>query len=103
MDIFRDDDDSEIAAIAAIGAVLSKVTDPEARSRVLTYILSRYLPEGSARPALPAATWNASAGAPASAVAASPLHVVEQTQRELPGVARVEHQGDAGQPHRTCC
>lgn len=43
-------DDSEIAAIAASTAALSKLTDADARRRVLSYVLARYLPESPLRP-----------------------------------------------------
>jgi hypothetical protein len=83
-------DDNEIAAIAAISLAISKLPDSDARRRVLSYVFARYLPEGSvlsvsSPPSLPQ---------PATSVAPSPVAVVELTQRELPGVARLTDAGE---------
>ncbi len=64
------DHDSELAAIAASSAAISKLADAEARRRVLSYVLARYFPE-------------------AALAQGRPL-----TERELPGVAYLT---DAGQ------
>jgi hypothetical protein len=77
--------DAEIAAISTITAALGKLSDADARSRVLAYVLSRY-------PA--AAKFVAPPASQLSAVASAPLTVVEHTQRELPGVARLTDAGD---------
>jgi len=82
--------DAEIAAIAAISSALSKLSDSEARRRVLSYVLSRYLPEGGAPLSLAAA----SLAQAVTSMAPAPLGVVELTQRELPGVARLTDTGD---------
>lgn len=79
-------EDDEVAAIAAINTALSKLADATARRNVLAYINARYL---RAPPA--------SAGFPApvtSSVTPSPLSVVEHTQQELPGIARLTEAGD---------
>lgn len=79
--------DAEIAAIAAISSALSKLADSEERRRVLTYVLARYLPEGYTPSAQPSAQ-------PVTSMAPSPVAVIEHTQRELPGVARLTDTGD---------
>jgi hypothetical protein len=80
--------DAEIAAIAAISSALSKLADSEARRRVLSYVLARYLPEGNAVSVQPSAL----SAPPASSMAPSPVAVIEQ--RELPGVALLTDSGD---------
>lgn len=82
--------DAEIAAIAAISSALSNLADSEARRRVLSYVFARYLPEGNALSAVPASL----SAQPATSMAASPVAVIELTQRELPGVARLSDNGD---------
>jgi hypothetical protein len=79
------DHDSELAAIAASTAALSKLADAEARRRVLSYVLARCLPESGL--AFGGST------APASR-APSALSVVEYTQCELPGVACLSETGE---------
>ncbi len=64
------DHDSELAAIVASSAAISKLADVEARRRVLSYVLARYFPEVA-----PTQGWSF-------------------TERELPGVAYLT---DAGQ------
>jgi len=76
--------DDELIAIGAINSALGKLTDTDARRRVLSYVIARYLPDAPA--SLP------TAGQPKSSVAPSPLSVVQQ--RELPGVARLTDTGD---------
>ncbi len=82
--------DAEIAAISAISSALSKLADSEERRRVLSYVLARYLPEGNALSALPPAL----SAQPVSSMAPSPVAVIEHTQRELPGVARLTDTGE---------
>lgn len=80
--------DSELAAIAASTAALSKLADDEARRRVLSYVLARCLPESSALGA-------SSAQIPSPLpILPSAISVVEYTQRELPGVACLTETGE---------
>ncbi|MFY9317530.1 MAG: hypothetical protein WAO95_18480 [Burkholderiales bacterium] len=78
--------DDEVMAITAITAALSKLSDPDARRNVLSYINARYLGKApGATDSLPLFT---------TAVASAPVAVVETTQRELPGVARLTDTGE---------
>ncbi|MEK6208968.1 MAG: hypothetical protein AABM64_01160 [Pseudomonadota bacterium] len=94
------DDDSEIAAISAINAALAKVTDSEARLRVLNYIWSRYRPQLLAGTAaftlsdsslpLPLSS-SLSSGVSSSS---TPLPLIAATARELNGIARITDNGE---------
>lgn len=84
------DDDSEITAIAAISGALKKLSDADARRRVLSYVLARYLPDSTAvTPQAPRVS-----GLAPSAAAPGPIPVVEHMQRELPGIARLTDAGE---------
>ena len=78
--------DDEVAAIAAITAALAKLTDPGARRNVLSYINGRYLGK------IPGPVENLPLFS--TAAASAPVAVVETTQRELPGVARLTDTGE---------
>lgn len=78
--------DSELAAIAASGAIFSTLPDTDARRRVLSYVLSRYLPEEAAPVH----------GQPASSPVPAPLPSairVEGAEPEIPGIARLTDAG----------
>jgi PAS domain S-box-containing protein len=81
------DHDSEIAAIVASTAALSKLADAEARRRVLSYVLARCLPE-------PALVLGSGSAPSPLAMSHSSVAVVEHTQRELPGVACLTESGE---------
>jgi PAS domain S-box-containing protein len=82
------DYDSELAAIAASTAALSKLADAEARRRVLSYVLARCLPESGLALAPPAQIPSPLPMSP------SAISVVEYMQRELPGVACLTETGE---------
>ena len=72
----KSDQDSELAAIAASGAIFSALDDADARRRVLSYVLDRFLPD-------------------AALVQGQHLaaQLVEPAERELPGIARLTSDG----------
>lgn len=78
----------ELAAINSSSAVLSKLPDNDSRRRVLSYMLARYLPESS-----PGRDEPTSVPLPMPN-SNSTIRVVERTERELPGVARLNDVGD---------
>jgi PAS domain S-box-containing protein len=82
----QQDHDGEIAAIIASTAALFKLADAEARRRVLSYVAARCLPG-------PALALGAD-GASSAVMARSLVAVVEHTERELPGIARLTEAGD---------
>jgi hypothetical protein len=96
-------EDPEIAAIAAVGAALSRLTDVEARRRVIDYIIKRFAPK-----AVPAVASDPAAemefgvfeatqrpGARAALVAQrSPLAGMGLQPREIPGIAHVTDTGE---------
>jgi hypothetical protein len=82
-------EDSEIDAITAISKALATLEDSDARRRVLSYVLARYLPE---LPLTPIETTTKTA--PTSLVPGTPLPVSPHTQHELAGVARLTENGE---------
>ena len=100
------DFDDEITAIATISSALAMVKEPDARQRVLSYILARYGPQLPAdNPALarsrtdhsPLSALALSAGPPfggSSESRTSPLDQVTAAPKELPGIARISDSGD---------
>jgi PAS domain S-box-containing protein len=81
------DHDSEIAAIVASTAALSRLADDEARRRVLSYVLARCLPE-------PDRVLGAGSAPSTMAMPHPSVAVVEHTQRELPGIACLAESGE---------
>jgi hypothetical protein len=84
--------DKEIAAIAAISAALSSLADTEARRRVLSYVLSRYLPDFPVPVGATVSSTTASIGR-------SPTSLVEtpsfgHSPREIPGVIHITDAGE---------
>jgi hypothetical protein len=96
-------EDPEIAAIAAVGAALSKLDDEEARRRVIDYIVDRFAPkvapaDGAAvaeaptsclMPTYRAPNVSGALAAPRSSVAGMGL-----VPREIPGIARITDTGE---------
>lgn len=74
--------DTEIAAIATISAALAGLPDADARQRVITYVLARYLPQLGAT------------SLAARAVAASTSGAGLPAANEIAGVARLTETGD---------
>lgn len=89
-------DDAELAAIAAIAKALGDVDDADARRRVLTYILARYMPEVSGTQAsavhapLPGPMGRADVAVPQY----PPVGVGEERPKEVPGIAQLTNAGD---------
>jgi hypothetical protein len=82
--------DGEIAAIAAISGALSKLDDAEARERVISYVLARYLPKtAGVQPSLAVRTGTA---APVLSVAPTPAGA--SVTNEIPGIARLTEGGE---------
>jgi hypothetical protein len=79
-------EDAEVEAIAAVSRVLSKLADPDARGRVISYVLARFA--GAIRPA--AATAPPSPRAPSTAGVAE---VQGTGTKELDGIARLGEDG----------
>ncbi|MGB2932523.1 MAG: PAS domain-containing protein [Methyloceanibacter sp.] len=79
--------DSELAAIAASGAIFATLEDSDARRRVLSYVLSRYLPED-------APTYPQPAPEPELTPMKAALRAVEGPERELAGIARLTDFGE---------
>src|SRR5690242_7776569 len=92
------DDDPEITAISMINAALSRVEDPDARRRVLNYVLSRFVPD-LAPASRPAPHTIYPVGIPSgSAVGTATIGGSASGQAlqggEFPGVARMSDSGD---------
>jgi hypothetical protein len=83
-----EEQDKEIAAIAVISAALAGLSDAEARQRVISYVLARYLPQGGALPAIPAP--RAAVASPATPVSPTALTATN----EIPGIARLTEAGE---------
>lgn len=82
------DFEKEVSAIGSIGTALAGLADDGARRRVLSYVLSRFFPDGS---------FGASATAPAAGrpqVVASSKFTEPSTENEIPGVAKLSDSGE---------
>jgi hypothetical protein len=82
-------EDKEIAAIGTISVALAGLSDAEARQRVISYVLARYLPSSSPVSLIPVPRAAATA-TPVGSVAAGPV----SGAKELPGIARLTDAGD---------
>jgi hypothetical protein len=82
--------DSEISTIAAISAALSKLDDAEARERVISYVLARYLPKAGVSNSSLAA--RAEPARPVPSVGPAPTSPA--IANELPGIARFTESGE---------
>ena len=107
---YLEDEDSEIAAIGAISAALARLPDADARRRVITYVLSRYLPDSTTKPSAAPSPWEHTIQPGAHVHGSVPsswentiqpgAHVygyainTEQSQREIAGVARLTESGE---------
>ena len=80
--------DSEIEAIAAISAALAALEDSDARRRVLSYVLARYLPESPFMPV------EVVAKAAIPSLATANISGTPHAQQELPGIARLTDAGE---------
>src|SRR5215831_7189208 len=87
--------DQEIAAIATVSAALARLTDEEARARVISYVLARYMPS-AAIAETPVGIGGRGATTPiAAATLPTGMQTVGATQRkEIPGIAQVNEAGE---------
>lgn len=82
--------DQEIAAIATISAALARLDAEEARRRVISYVLARYMPAGALSPLVVERASQPTATIPNALVSFSAQPAVH----EIPGIARLTESGD---------
>lgn len=86
------DQDQEIAAIATMSAALARISDDDARARVISYVLARYMP--ALADSRVVVGRSALTGSPSADATVRASIGVPPSTNEIAGIARLTESGD---------